>query len=600
MTFNPSQKLVIGVHPKKVDTLIITCPFWGNDLLTDVPKRWDKSARAWSVPAVRQSVAIVEEKLRIPGAVFTPEADALILDVKNRAKKIGKRGEGFPPWYKFKTPPRKHQAAGIEKMYGLRAGALFMDMQTGKSWVAINLTAAHRMEGHVEAMIVLVKRTLRRNWIDQLEEHCPIPFSAHLPEVSDPRTFARWFEFKHDFKVLLAGWESLSAGALNNMIHQFIDHYKGKVAIVGDETTYIANSQATRSKTATELSHACDYRYALTGTPALEGPMNLYSQFEFLDPNIIGIGDFLAFRNRYAVMGGYRREIAPGKKVATEIVGYTKLEELMGLIAPFTFQVDKKQVYDLPPKRYEIREIELSAEQRRIYDQIKREGFIQIEGHAEHIVENTLELMLRLHQVTGGWSVAAREKKWIGKDKNGNPEPRVKMVYDPVELIVPEKNPKIVEVQSIFEELRHKKQGIVWAVYMPEILAMVKRLRAMGFRVGELHGGIPDPDRQPIVREYQKGGFDLIVGNASTGGMGYTLMRSTVNVFYNNTHKAIDRVQAEDRAWGDGQTEPGVWIDLTAKKTVERTILRALAEKQDLGAYIKHRIKEITQMLDGE
>ena len=34
--------------------------------------------------------------------------------------------------------------------------------------------------------------------------------------------------------------------------------------------------------------------------------MNLFMQFEYLDPNIIGIGDYYAFRNRYAIMGGYR------------------------------------------------------------------------------------------------------------------------------------------------------------------------------------------------------------------------------------------------------------------------------------------------------
>ena len=43
---------------------------------------------------------------------------------------------------------------------------------------------------------------------------------------------------------------------------------------------------------------------ALTGTPAHTSPLDVYAQYRFLDPGIFG-ANFSAFRDRYAVMGGY-------------------------------------------------------------------------------------------------------------------------------------------------------------------------------------------------------------------------------------------------------------------------------------------------------
>jgi len=365
-------------------------------------------------------------------------------------------------------------------------------------------------------------------------------------------------------------------------------------AIIGDETNYIQGHKAARSKVAVELSKMAEYRYALTGTPATEGPMNLFRQFEYLDTNIIGSGDYYAFRNRYAVMGGFTPKDGPMKGKPVEVIGYQNMDELMELIAPHSFQVMKVDAYDLPPKRYQVREIELTKEQREAYNTIKKEKIIT-HGDDTRVVQNSLELMLRLHQVVGGYTVKAREELRV----NSNGEERVVVHYDPVELVPPDKNPKIIEVRSIVEEARGK-QGLVWAVYLPEIRAIITELRAMGLRVGELHGGVPENDRQPMIDAFKRGEIDWIVGNASTGGMGYSMHTAEVAIFYNNTFKMRDRLQAEDRCWGDGQTRSPAIIDLVAEKTVDVTVSKALAVKEDLHNYIRGRIKDITALLDGE
>jgi len=596
VSFEPRQQMIIDFDPK-TGKLLIRCPFWANDMLNNLPsKRWSKSQRAWSVVVIKQNMDAIRELTRMGGVNTTSAARAAMDEYDERIAGMGKRGGvEFPPWYKFKTEPRKHQRRALDKGYGLKAFGLFMDMQTGKSKTVIDLVVAHRMQGETFGLLILVKRTLRRNWIIQLETHCPIPFSAHLPDTNKKRDFEKWLSKPHDFKVMIVGWESLSAGAMHEICKQFM-RVTQRPSIAGDETSYITNHKAIRSERAVELATMAEYKYALTGTPAVEGPLNLFMQFEFLDRNIIGIGDFYAFRNRYAIMGGYQREIRPGLKMATEVVGYQNLDELMNMIAPYTFQVLKKDAYDLPPKRYERREVQISEKQRKMYDLIKKEGVLRIKGNDDMVLKNILSVALRLHQVTGGYAVKGHEKKWMGKDGN----PRVKMEYEPVELIRPEENTKMAELIEAVNDFKGRKQGLVWVVYTPEIMAICKLLRGMGLRIGELHGGVPDSDRQPMVSAYERGDLDIIVGNASTGGMGYTMMASEVNIFYNNTFKAIDRIQAEDRAYGDGQLKSGVWIDIVAEKTIDNTIMQALTMKMDLSDYVRHRIGEITKLLDGE
>lgn len=590
MTYN--HQLTIDA---KKGQFIITCPMWANDLLHDLPsRRWSKSQRAWIAPIIKQNVVVIKGLTHMGGVETTNDAVLALREYDAMVKEAGKRNSGFPAWYKFKTEPRAHQHRALAKGYGLKAYALFMDMQTGKSKTTIDLLAAHRMEGHIYGALILSKLTLRNNWVKQFELHCPIPYSIHLPSTDKERQFEQWLGAPEDFKVMVVGWESLSAGGMKKLCERFMLSLHSS-AIAGDETTYITNHKSARSQEAAKLARLANYRYALTGTPVAEGPMNLFMQFEFLDPEIIGIGDFYAFRNRYAIMGGYQREIRPGLKQPTEIVGYQNIDELMGLIGPNSFQVMKTEAYDLPPKRYEVRTVQITAKQRALYNQVKKEGTLRMRGDEEHVLKNTLEVALRLHQITGGHSVQAREERKLKK----NGEESVKTVYDPVEILPPDENPKMMEVMEVVKEY-HGKQGIVWAVYSPEIHSLAKLLRDAGYRVGELHGGVPDADRQPMVDAFQRGEIDWVVGNAATGGMGYTMMASVVNVFYNNTFKMIDRLQAEDRAWGDGQSKPGIWIDIVAEKTVDITVMKAIEAKEDMSTYIKGKIKDITALLDGE
>jgi len=566
--------------------MVVRLPIWANDLVRDMPsRRWAKSRQGWMVPVTRLNVEYIRDKVT-PYAMISPGALAA-MDKLEEIVKLGPKIP-FPTWYKFKTEPRRHQHAALAKGYGLNAFALFMDMQTGKSKVAIDLCCAWRMENVIESMLVLCKLTLRNNWLEQFDLHSPLPIDWRMADTDDKLVYQWASDPEVKFKCLLVGFESLSQGRMPELVAEFL-RLNPKTAIAGDETSYIAGHDAGRARHCVSYGRLVPKRIAMTGTPIADSPLNLYMQYEFLDPNIIGIGDFYAFKNRYAVFGGYRKTLADGKKgKPLQVVGYQNLDELIETVAPYTFQVLKKDAYDLPPKRYQTRTVQISKAQREVYKRIRSEDAI-IFKDIDHTIANVLELALRLHQVAGGYTVRRVETK-VGA--------AIRHHYDPVEIVAPKVNPKVIEIQAIIEEARHE-QGVIWCVYHPEIDAVRWALQQMKIKFGELHGRVPENDRQPVVRALRDGGIQFILGNAATGGMGYPMPTSTINIFYNNTFKYIDRAQAEDRAWGDQTKASPAYIDLIAEKTVDPAIMAALKGKQDLSDFMRARISDVTRLLDG-
>lgn len=593
-------KNILIDYDAKLNKFVVTCPVWANDALAGIPsKSWSKARRGWAVPLLRRNVEYIEGQLINTGlAGITDAAKSAIDRARESMVRTMERGNGFPSWYPFKTTPRNHQMQAYQKMYGLHPMAFHADRGTGKSKMAIDIACCLRMEGKIDALLVVCKLSLRRNWVgydhgegpgqrEGFVGHAPIECDMFLPDSGSDKKFDKWLSTPHDFKVLIIGTESLSQGRTIDMAMRFMSVFLNPGMVI-DETHMISSHKAERSENCVTLGRKAAYRMSLTGTPISTGPMNLYMQFEYLDPNIIGIGDYYAFRNRYAVMGGY---CDPRTHRPMQIVGYQNMEELTQLVAPYVFEVRKSDVLDLPPKVYERRYVTLTPEQRKLYDQIKKEGAYEWNGK-EMVAQNVLELALRLHQVTGGFVTTHREESRRKKDGTE----AVKKVSEWHEIIPPDRNPKVKEILDLAET---DCQQIIWCPYRPEIDAVCGALRNAypGELIREIHGGISEDDRETFKNEFQSGKAKWLVGNTATGGTGLTLTAAEIMVFYGNTQKMVDREQAEDRAHRDGLQHSVLYVDLIAEKSVDEMIISSIEDKVDLSEFIRKSIREASNKL---
>lgn len=568
----------------KSGRFLVRCPIFANELITAAPSRtWSRQARAWLLPATRKNVEFIEDQLK-GLANLDEQAQEAVAEVKSTVEKL-QRGSKFPAHYKYKTEPFPYQKVGVEKGYGKHAFALYMDMGTGKSKVITDLVAAMVLDGKVNSVLLVCKLTLLGNWIEQLNTHCPIPFS-HRVHSNDLRGFVNWMHDTKDkdLRIYMIGTESLSAG----LGHQFAEKFllmSPKAATVVDEAHMISNHKAKRTERVIGFGRMCDYRMVATGTPISSGPMNLFAQFEFLDPNIIGIGDFYAFRNRYAIMGGPMVEIR-GRKQAVQIVGYQNLQELIGLVEPHVYQVRKSDVLvDLPAKRYTVRRFQLTKEQTEFYKKVTKEKY-EFDGK-DITLKNVLEVMLRQQQICGGFIAdKTAEQRWHGKTEEWLTHEKVTM-----HPIVPyDKNPKIAELLDILDE-NARAPTIIWSRYKPEQAAIMSVLRARGDRCALIDGDVSPEERTKIANEFQTGGIDYLVSSQQVGGVGLTLTRASVVVFFSNTFSYVDRDQAEDRAHRIGQKNSVLYVDLVAEGTLEeKAILPSIREKRDVADYVRDQI----------
>lgn len=571
---------VIDFDPKK-GRFIINAPSWMVNLCRGIPnRRWDVRRKIWTAPAIRANADYLKRSLTEFKGEFTDVALAKIDEVLSRARESHQRGN-FPVTYRFKTKPRPYQIDGLNALYGLHAMGWFMDMGTGKTFQVINVHAALRVDHNVDTVLLFCPLSIRRNWLKQLDTHMPEfnPYTTHLlsTDKAGLKAYERWLAESVQAasimttraqRWLIVGIESLASKNAIEICERYVCS-STQTAIIVDEAHLIKNSSAHRTKVACKLARMSEWRSIMTGTPISQGPLDLYAMFEFLDPDIIGMGDFYSFQHEYAIFGGYENK---------EILGYQKLDELVEIVSPFIYQVRKKDVLDLLPKTYEVRDVVMTDEQKRLYTTMRRAKMVATQDKSL-IVQNALEKMLRLQEIAGGFVSYENEHEFdaVGKkNKRTYREP------------IPGKNPKIEELLNIVQE--SDQSTIVWCLFMDEIRAVEAALLKAGHTVVSLHGGVSEEDRQRNIDLFQAKKARFMVANAQTGGTGHDMYAATLEVYYSNSFSLLAREQSEDRAHRIGQTGQVTIIDLQMVGTVDVTIMAALQAKLDVSEFVRNAI----------
>ena len=549
----------------KTSRFHIHTPAWMVDKVRKIPnRRWDSRRRIWTAPVLRANSRHLLD--HFDRNAFTHVALQVAVASVERVQPTV---VPFPPLYPFKTQPRQYQRDALQHAWGKNAFAFYMDMGTGKTKTSLDLMSAYYLDGKVDRVLIVTKYSTRRNWKQEIELHCGIQTDVMILDTSKAKAFDEWNTNKDlACKFLIVGTESLAAGHAVHMAEKFV-MVSTRVGMIVDEAHMIKTHNAVRSRNCVKLGHAAAYKIAMTGTPIANGPMDVFMQFEYLDPNIIGIGDFYSFRNRYAIMGGYEDR---------QIIGYQNMEELIEMLAPFVFQVRKSEVLtELPPKIYETREVTLNEEQKRLYKDIaKRDKTVS--GDRGLTVNTVLERMLRLQEIAGGIITFER-----------NPDIYDVSKFDHVRI--PGKNPKIEELLAIAEE--NDVSTIVWCRFIEEIHMVTEALREKygDDQVVQIYGAIDEDTRWANVSDlFQSKKARFLVGNAATGGVGLNMTAAELVVYYSNSFSFTDREQSEDRAHRIGQTKSVTYIDLIAEGTVDAVVVEALRGKRDVSEFVRASI----------
>ena len=211
-----------------------------------------------------------------------------------------------------------------------------------------------------------------------------------------------------------------------------------------------------------------------------------------------------------------------------------------------------------------MRYCELEPSARRIYDNIKKENYIELE-QGEITTTNILTRLLRLSQISGGF------------------------VNDDDKEIQHVSSAKLNALDEIIDDvvLDSNKKLVIFARFISEITEIRKLIEKKGIQYRWIAGEVKMEDRGQMVKDFQENeNVKIFIAQIQTAGLGITLTAADTSVFYSLDFNFANYSQALARLHRIGQKNNVNHIHLIAKDTVDEQIMTALAQKESIAKTI--------------
>ena len=423
-----------------------------------------------------------------------------------------------------------------------KAVALLADMGTGKSMMTIAITGTLEADKGVKKMLVVCPKSIVGVWEDEFRKFADYRYALTvLAGTMEKKRSAFNYMQGAALQIIVVNYESCWR------LESEITKWKPDL-IVCDESSKIKTPSASQSKALHRLGRQSKYNIILTGTPITGSPLDIFSQYKFLDDSIFGTSFYL-FRNRYAILGGYQNRM---------IVGYRHLDELVEKVHSIAFRIKIEDAVDLPPFIDKTQIVPLEPPAQSIYRMIEKDCYAELAG-GEVTARNVLTQLLRLAQCTGGF---------IRNDSMGTAEQV--------------SSAKLEALEDIIETcLSEEKKVVVFARFVPEIEAIAAMLKKKKIGYAQIYGATTD--RADQVKKFQEDAeVKVFIGQLQTTGMGLTLTAANVAVFYSLDFSYANYEQSRARIHRIGQKQKCLYIHLVGKGTVDEKILNALKHKGDI------------------
>ena len=436
---------------------------------------------------------------------------------------------------------REYQHEGLAWLQHLRncdvGGILADDMGLGKTLQTIAHIVAEKEAGRLDLPAVVVTLTsLTGNWRREIEKFAPDlrVVVLHGPQRKSLRYLARRTDVViTTYPVVVRDQDFFSVTPFHMLIL--------------DEAQAIKNprSQAHQAIKCVDARH----RLCLTGTPIENSLDELWSQFDFLMPGLLGNADW--FRQKFTTP--IERE---GSK--------QRLEDLRQLVTPFMLRRTKEQVAtELPPKTEIVRPIELRGTQRDLYESIRLAAHSQVrQAIAEKGLSASaftiLDALMKLRQVCCDPRLvpleSARDVKHSAK----------------FELLM----------ELLEQQIPRGRRALVFSQFTSMLAIIGEGLKQRGIRFVTLTGATPN--RQKVVDTFESRQVEVFLISLKAGGTGLNLTSADTVIHYDPWWNPAVQAQATDRAYRIGQTKPVFVYNLIAAGSVEERMMGLQRRKKAL------------------
>lgn len=519
-------------------------------------KYWDAQNKIWELPVNKLGEFVKQcnwSEIEITGEYFVAEKKKAVV----------------PADFRFKTQPYEHQIAGFN--FGLENDRWLLgdEMGLGKTKQVIDIAIAKKLsKGYKHCLIVCGVNGLKWNWQNEISVHSDetgyilgqriqrgkTVIGSNADKLTDVMKLSA-----NPAYFIITNVETLRDEAIIEQLKKLCESKEiGMIAF--DECHKAKNPQSQQGKGILKLS--ADTMIAMTGTPLMNNPFDLYVILKWLGYEKHAFG---AFKRHYAEFGGYG---------GYEVIGYKNLDELQERLETIMLRRKKEEVLDLPEKTYIDEFVEMTDKQAKIYKEISAE----IKQNIDQIkmAQNPLAELIRMRQATG---------------------------YTGILSSTIQESAKLDRMEELVEEaVENDKKVVIFSNWTQMTDVVCQRL--MKYSPAVITGDISDNMRQTMVNEFQNNpNCKVIIGTSGAMGTGITLTAGTVEIFLDEPWNKALKEQCVDRCHRIGQKNNLTIYTLMCQNTIDQRI-HELVEKKgamaDLlvdGGITKANAREILDFL---
>ena len=429
---------------------------------------------------------------------------------------------------------RPYQKEGVEFLLRHKRVLLGDDPGLGKT----PQTIAAITQLNIRALIVCPK-SVKSEWARMLKQFAPDTKFTIINGSAKKREFL-WLDSID--QIVICNYEQI------RIDQKYIDPKKFELLVL-DEVTECKNYKAQITKLIINLSRSFEYVIALSGTPLMNHPSELWQIFNIVQPFLLG--DFYIFKKRYL-----DEEFKLKSKQAKH--------DLHIAISRLMLRRKKSEVEkDLPPKIYLNYDIELSDDQFEMYKECLS-GIITKTNEEQLSTIAVLAMLTRLKQICNHPRLIDPDSAF-GSEKF---EHALKMIDDILD--------------------NEEQKLVVFSQYSKMIDLFLERTEQ--YKPLVISGDINSRDREKAIYSFQNDSSSRLLFLTTAGDMGITLNAATDMILFDETWNPAQMRQIEDRIHGRGEKRSVNIHRLITKNTIEEKIKYRLRQKQQI----------ISEVVDGE
>lgn len=440
-----------------------------------------------------------------------------------------------------KTQALPHQIEAINYINNRKQVALFDEQGLGKTKIVIESLCWSMQKGDIEGVLVVSPMSLVYNWEQEVKKH-----SFLIPIVLKGSDREKRYKFMTGANFYITNYEAVVAET--NRIKRFCK--SRKVAIVLDESARIKEPTTKTAQALFDLRPFPVKRIIISGTPVANKPIDLWSQFFFLDDGEILGNDFHDFKAKYNEKNSHYKD---------------NLVELKTLISEHSLRRCKNNVLELPDKKFVNVYVNLSGKQNELYVKLREELRIEVQDMSGNTIideaENILKKLLRLSQIASNPLLI---------DRSYNETPAKFLILDAL----------------LNDIVLRREKALVWTSFVENIKILKNRFKNYNPLI--IHGEVSIKDRANAVKAFQETDKNMImIANPSAAREGLTLTKANNAIYLDRNFNLVDYLQSQDRIHRISQAKDCCIVKILGKGTIDEYIDRILEAKGNVAGFVQ-------------